>query len=235
MGKLKRLLSSLPLWFGVNLVLFGALLIIHFASWAKPAWWADTFAVAMNLVAGGILSFFFYWLVVYLPESRKRRVIKNSLSRMYRNIKEDILYQVVFASQKGGRHDLQADMDTIETLMTPAGFRQAFDGGREADEGYYAFANEMSDGTEEYRQIILNLEMLAKQVEYVLHNYTMEDEGLFGFFKRLELMLLSLQRAEPSYDGSKPLCRFVYEMFSGFNFIDGHRGYDPIEKMIADI
>lgn len=63
----------------------------------------------------------------------------------------------------------------------------------------------------------------------------MEDEKLFSFFKRLELMLLSLQRSQPGYDEAKPLCRFIYEMFSGFNIVEGHRGYDPIEKMIADI
>lgn len=37
------------------------------------------------------------------------------------------------------------------------------------------------------------------------------------------------------YDESKALCRFVWEIFAGFNFIDGDRGYDIIEKMINDI
>lgn len=233
--KLKRLLSNVLLWFAVNVVLFVALLGYHFSGCPKPGWWTDAFAVAVNIVAGGLVSFFFYWLVVYLPERRKRRVIKKALARMYRDIKQDLLYQVVFASQKGGRHDLQADQSTIDRLMTPAGFIAAFEGGRESDEGYYAFQNQMSDDTPEYRQIILNLEMLAKQIEFVLHNYTIDDETLFGFFKRLELMLLSLQRSEPGYDESKPLCRFVYEMFSGWDFVQGDRGFDPIEKMIADI
>lgn len=235
MSKLKRMLSSVALWFTLNVILFAGLLAFHFSSLAKPSWWVDGFAVAVNFVAGGIVSFFFYWLVVYVPEQRKRRVIKDSLTRMYRNIKEDILYQVVFASIKGGRHDLEPNTDTIDRLMTPSGFKQAFDDGREADEGFYAFANQMSDDTPEYRQIILNLEMLAKQIEFVLHNYTMDDERLFGFFKRLELMLLSLRRSPPGYDESKPLCRFVNEIYSGWNFVEGDRGYDIIEKMIADI
>lgn len=232
----KRFLSSVLLWFAINAVLLGAVLWFHFCASEKPAWWtSDGFGVAVNILCGGIVSFFFYWLVVHVPDQRKRRVIKDSLARIYRGIKKDILYQVVFASQKGGRRDLQADSETIDRLMTAKGFKEAFDGGREADEGFYAFENQMDDDTPEYRNIILNLEMLSKQIEFVLHNYTMDDERLFGFFKRLELMLLSLRRTAPGYDDSKPLCRFVYEMFSGWNFIEGDRGYDIIEKMIADI
>lgn len=231
----QRLLWSVRSWFGFNLAVFAALLIYNFSSGSKPSWWVDAFAVAVNIVAGGLVSFFFYWLVVYGPERRRRAVIKENLRRMYRNIKRGILYQVIFASIKGGRHDLQADTDTIGKLMTPEGFKAAFDGGQEANEGFYAFANQMTEETIEYRQIILELEMLAKQIEFVLHSYTLDDERVFGFFKRLELMLLTLQRSQPGYDESKSLCRFIDEMFTGFNFFEGDRGYDIIEKMIADI
>lgn len=154
---------------------------------------------------------------------------------MYRVIKKNILYQVVFASIKGGRSDLQTDLDTIDNLMRPEAFKEAFSGGREANEGFYAFENQMSGDTPEFREIILNFEMLAKQIDFVLHNYSIDDENLFDFFKRLDLMLLSLRRSSPGYDESKPLCRFVYEMFSGFNLINGHLGYDVIDKMLADI
>ena len=82
----------------------------------------------------------------------------------------------------------------------------------------------MSDDTPELREILLNLELLAKQVEFVLHNYTMDDDRIFDFFKRLEVMLLAPRQSSPGYDESKPLCRFVYEMFSGWNSIDGYRG-----------
>ena len=236
-AKLKRAICSVTGWFSLNMLLFALLMGFHFSSLVqpRPAWWPDAFAVATNIVAGGLVSFFFYWLVVYVPEQRKRHVIKNSLRKMYRKIKQDILYQVIIASQKGGRHDLQADTETIDRLMTVEGFKAAFDGGRESDEGFYAFANQMSDDTPEFREILLNLELLAKQVEFVLHNYTMDDNHPFDFFKRLEVMLLALRRSSPGYDESKPLCRFVYEMFSGFNSIEGYRGYDVIAKMIADI
>lgn len=232
---LRRMVGWVRLWLALDIILLVGLLGIEFSPLSKPSWWKDASTLATSVLTGGLVSFFFYWLVVYLPEHRKRRVIKNNLSKMYYRIKKNILYEVVLASVKGGRGDLQTDSDTIENLMTPEAFKEAFSGGREADEGFYAFENQMSGDTPEFREIILNLEMLAKQIEFVLHNYSIDDEKLFDYFKRLDLMLLSLRRSSPGYDESKPLCRFVYEMFSGFNWIDGYRGYDVIDKMIADI
>jgi len=234
-ASVKRFLSNTPLWSGLNILLFGALVAIHFAAVPKPAWWNDGFAIAVNILAGGLVSFFFYWLVVYAPEARKKNVIKCHLVRMYRNIKRDILYQVVFASQKGGRTDLVADEETMDALMTTDGFRTAFENGTQRDEGFYAFENQMSEDTYEFRAIVLNLELLSKQIEFVLHNYTLEDERLFGFFKRLEVILLKIRHAGPGYEESKPLCSFIYEVFAGWDIVKGYVGHDRIETTIAEI
>jgi hypothetical protein len=48
-------------------------------------------------------------------------------------------------------------------------------------------------------------------------------------------MLLRLERCEPGYDESKPLCAFIWEIFAGWHWVEGYRGYDIIEKMIDDI
>ncbi|TPJ52380.1 hypothetical protein FJ426_16755 [Mesorhizobium sp. B2-6-4] len=234
-AKFGRAATRTTSWLVLNVALLAAVLVLRFFWMPAPQWWGDTYGLTVSVLTGGLVSFFFYWLVVYVPDQRKRRIIKDNLSQMYRSIKKDMLYAVVFASRKGGRCDLQPDMETFERLMTPKGFREAFDGGLEADEGFYAFENQMSDNTPEFQRILLSLEMLAKQIEFVLHNYTMDDQDLFDFFKRLDLILLSLRRSAPGYDESKPLCGFVYEIFAGWNSIDGYRGYDPIAKMIADI
>ena len=82
-------------------------------------------------------------------------------------------------------------------------FKSAFSHGREADEGFYAFENQMSDETTEFREIVLNLQMLSKQIEFVLHNYVMDDQKAFDFFKRLELLLMKLQSSGAGYDRIK--------------------------------
>jgi hypothetical protein len=131
--------------------------------------------------------------------------------------------------------DLTPSGEEVDKLMDVENFKASFAHGREADEGFYAFENQMSDETSEFREIVLNLQMLSKQIEFVLHNYAMDDQKAFDSFKRLELLLMKLQSMGPGYDESKPLCRFIWEMFAGFSWIEGYRGYDPIGKMIEDI
>lgn len=231
-----RLLLSVRFWFAADLLLLIGLLAFHFSTdVAKPRWWPDVFGLTTNLLAGGLVSFLFYYLVVHYPEQRKKHIIKTNLSRMYRNIKSDILWQVVFASIKGRRHDLSTDLQSVERLMDAKEFKACFKDGREGDEGFYAFQNQMSDDTPEFRAIVLSLQMLSKQIEFVLHNYDIADQRAFDFFKRLELMLLRLQYSEPGYDDSKALCGFIWEIYAGWDWIHGDRGYDIIEKMIADI
>lgn len=225
----------MSLWLMLNVLVFAGLLGIDLSRLPKPSWWEDVVPLATSMLAGGLVSFFFYWLVVYEPERRKRHIIKRNLSKMYARIKKEILYNVVFASRKGGRVDLFASPDIIKSLLTVEGFKAAFSGGREADEGFYAFENQMSDDTPEFREIVLNLELLAKQIEFILHNYTMDDERIFDFFKGLELLLLRLRNSSPGYDESKPLCTFIYQLFSGWSPIEGYLGYSVVDKMIEDI
>jgi hypothetical protein len=72
---------------------------------------------------------------------------------------------------KGGRSDLVGDPDFIEELMSTEKFKAVFSEGRQADEGFYAFENQMSYDTPEFREIVLGLSLLAKQIEFVLHNF----------------------------------------------------------------
>lgn len=233
----KTIFWSVRFWFAVNATALLLLMALDFGVGGLRAlwWWADAFAVAVNLLTGGVISFLFYFLVVVISERRKKSIIKSNLRRLYRDIKHDILRQVVFASIKGGRTDLTTSVEEVDRLMDVENFKAAFAHGSEADEGFYAFENQMSNETSEFREIVLNLQMLSKQIEFVLHNYVLDDQKAFDFFKRLELILLKLQSSGAGYDESKPLCRFVWEMFTGFSFIEGYRGYDPIERMVDGI
>lgn len=232
----RRTVSRVSTWFACNIIALSLLLAVHFyTAVASQKWWADSFAVLTNLLAGGLVSFLFYFLVVVIPERRRRGIVKANLLQIYRNIKEDMLASVVQASIKGGRTDLSGYHEEIIELMSPVAFKEAFSHGREADEGFYAFENQMKYDTDEYRRIVLNLEMLAKQIEFLLHNYSIDDQGLFNFFKRLEIVLRRLQTNGPGYDEAKPLCRFIWEIYAGWNWDDEYTGKDRVEEMISSL
>jgi hypothetical protein len=232
----QRFFARVSTWFALNIIFFIALLIYHFLITSKEQkLWNDIFSILTNLLSGGLVSFLFYYLVVYIPEKEKKKLIKENLQRTYVRIKEDIIVSIVFASQKGGRYDLEASSDEIQLMMSPLGFKSRFENGRESTEGFYAFSNQMSHDTYEYRQILLSLSMISIQIEFVLNNFVFENPDLFDLFKKLELILIRLRSSGPGYDESKPLCRFIWEIFAGWDPIDGYVGFDRIQKAIAEL
>ena len=114
MGKVTQMWSSVRFWFVLNTLALIALLVVQFTfgSELRKAWWPDLFGILTSILTGGIISFLFYFLVVLVPANRKKSIIKTNLTKMYRSIKRDILWQIVFASVKGGRTDLSRVLRT---------------------------------------------------------------------------------------------------------------------------
>lgn len=235
------LLSRILFWFFFNLLFFIVVVTNNFLQivYTETGCWTAFYDISSSFLIGGLISFLFYFLVIHIPERKKRRIIKVNLKQQYANVKEAILHEIISASRKGGRTDLKrVDSDTIKRLLTTDGFREAFEGGEEGDEGFYAFQNYMSkEDVPEYREIIINLQVLSKEIDYVLHNCPIKDEKIFGFFKRLQGLLILLEnRSIGLYqDEEERLSGFIWEVFSGYSGIEGDRGYDIVEKMIEEI
>lgn len=232
-----KFFSKVLVWFVATLTLFISVIANDILSvrFTDTTWWDDFYNLFVPFLTGGLVSFLFYFLVVYVPDRRNRRVVKDNFRQLYRSLKEDIMYQVISACCKGGREDLRADLDTAEKLLTVEGYRKAFRGGKEANEGIYAFQNGLTVDGSEYRKIVWHLQILAKQIDYVLHKYPFTDAKIFDFFKRLEVYLLSWADSDPGYEESKSLSGFMGEVFGGFSFVDDDRGFDMVEKMIEDL
>jgi hypothetical protein len=58
--------------------------------------------IAHDLGIGGIISLFFYWLVVRLPENAKRRRIRNSFVEHFREFKEDTIATTLMVTDGSG-------------------------------------------------------------------------------------------------------------------------------------
>lgn len=142
---------------------------------------------------------------------------------------------VVSASIQGGRDDLTEDTDFVKTLMSPDIFRANFEHGGEANEGFYPFENQMGQRTPEFEEIILNFELLEREISFILGNYKFDDEELFNLLKRIGSLMLRLKYSQPGYDESKRLCSIIWEIYAGWDAIIGYRAYDIIEKAISDI
>ncbi|MFN4287511.1 MAG: hypothetical protein ACK4E3_03325 [Brevundimonas sp.] len=196
--------------------------------------YAPALSVALTIGTSGIVAFIFYYVVSERIEARRRDLVKAGALRSYRNAKHDIAFAVIVASIKGGRTDLIADISTIERALTVDGFKALFAGGREADEGFYAFQNQMSDHTPEYDEIVLNLQIIGRAVDRLIDANLLDNPEAYNLLLRLDAMLRRIERNGAGYDESRLLCRFIWQIFTGWSFIDGNLGYDPIERAIRN-
>lgn len=232
-----NLFSSILFWLIIIVIIYALLTWCDISKYNNPndEWWPKFHDQASNFLIGFIISCFFYFLVVYLPDRRRRNIIKLNFTKMYENIKRDILHQIIFASQKEGIKNIHADFTTIETLMTIEGFKKVFSGGREANEGWYAFVNSIKTNQSESKKIISNLNFLSNQINFILAHYVILDKQLFSSLKNLELNIFQLNSLDLDCDDIKILSRFLWQMFTGWNFANGYSGYDPIKRIIEEI
>lgn len=236
--RISCLVLNVWLWLVTIITLYAMLVwydIMKCPAGSNYEWWKKFYEAASNFLIGFIISFFFYFLVIYLPDKRRRHIIKSNVNKMYTCVKRDILCQIIFASQKGGIQGINADDDTIDRLMTIDGFKAVFSGGKEAHEGWYAFANGLEKDGIEFKGILFNLQLLSKQIGFILQNYIVLDEQVFGFLKNLEAIIFQMEKLQPAYDDTKILCGFLWQMFTGWDWIEGYLGYDPIERMLKEI
>lgn len=197
--------------------------------------YAAAFNAVLSMATGGLVSFTFYYIVNERLERHRRRLIRKSLEKTYVEAKRHIAYAILHASRRGGRTDLNASSDMVEAVLTVSGFRRLFDGGREADEGFYAFQNEMSYPNTEFDEILFNLKSIARASERLIDNNAVDDENLYDFLVRLSSIIQRVDRNGTGYDESKLLCGFILEMFRGCNSINGDVGHDPIMHAIRSV
>ena len=233
---LQSLIRKLPQWATLTVFALMTLIALFLPLTDKrfaTSDYAPLFNALVSIGTGGLVSFTFYYVVNTSVDRHRRNLARNNVREVYRDAKRNIAYAVIHASQKGGRRDLVADSETVEKLLSTHGFKAMFEGGRQGDEGYYAFENQMSDATPEYDEIVFNLKVVSRAAERLIDNNVVDDSRLYDFFVRLGTMIARIERNGAGYDESKLLCGFIWEIFAGWNFVEGSLGYDPIERAIA--
>lgn len=233
---IKELVSTLRFWFIAVLSVYIGLSVHNYAE-AEQWNWSAFYNLASLFLRGFLLSSIFYFLVVYLPSKRKRSIVKNNFKSLYKHIKSDIIREILWCSRKGGRTDIDVTEELVLELFDVTKFRNLFKGGKEGDEGWYAFCNHIQSNPEDFSRLIFKFRILAKQLDFILHNYEIKTQENFDSFKRLELIIIELEQLDTNLQGDevKVFSRFLWEVFAGFSFVNGERDYDFVDKIIDEI
>lgn len=132
--RIRKTFSSLLFWFVVVLGIFIAMTAYNYTQ-VETFDWKAAHNLTSLILRGFLLSSIFYFLVVYLPSRKKRKIVKNNFKTIYKGLKKDIIGEILWCSRNGGRTDIDVTGELVEELFDVTKFRDLFKGGNEGDEG----------------------------------------------------------------------------------------------------
>lgn len=184
--------------------------------------------IAYDLGIGSIISLFFYWLVLRVPDIAKRRRIRNSFALHYREFKEDAIGTILTVTDGTYLYDLRQE------LVDQKKFREYFKQNDErGNERWYAFYNKMTD--DGLQELLMHLEVLRSEILFTMAAVDIDDKEVLEFMKRFSANIIRYRRTTLDYDLMKSFGNFMWEIFAGFSMVTGYMKRDYFQAMIKNI
>ncbi len=182
----------------------------------------------LNIVSGYVVSVIFYFLVVSLPDHLKKKIHQKHALKVYRSFKIDIIGLIFSASGKC------YGTEEIEELMEPSRFREYFKEDETGSGGrWYDFLN----GLDDYHRgrIATELEILREELQFLVSHHDIDDSEIYTHLKQVSVAIHAMSKTGVSYDEQKQWGRFLWALFSTFDWSSGYQDEDPIVRSILRI
>ena len=184
-------------------------------------------SVSTSYIAGVIV----WLLVVWLPERRRRSILRTNFRNHYALFREDIAH-VLLRAAAGGSFSI--DLELPKKLAAPTAFREYFS--ERGNQNWYDVLNGLQANPDVLEDLLLEIDLFASEVASVVAKVEFDDLEPLAFFKRLTHYVQRLKSASVySHDQVKYFGNFVWEIMALWSFVEGQRKEDIVEKMIDRI
>jgi hypothetical protein len=178
--------------------------------------------------AGCVITVVFYWLLVQLPEHRKRQRIKKSFKAHYRAFKLACIENLLAVA------DGSFDASLPETLLPIEKFRSYFK--QDVGSGKTRWDEVANKMTPYYLDATISrMENLRQEISFVMHNSDISESEVFELLKGLSQAMLLQRNATTDYDSINSFLGFFWKLFAGWDWVDGYRSRDIVEEMVESI
>ena len=180
-----------------------------------------------SLSVGFVVSSIFYFLVVYMPEYKRRKMLHESLKSQYLQFKISCINTFLIISNSQEYSDK-------EELLNLTEFRRYFKKENKNGENRWgAVANSLQDSEYYLREVIYYLQMLNEEIRYTRNSINLNDPEVFEFLNRLSQLIARMESTEREYDDIKSLCGFLWSIFTGWDWAKGYSESDIIKDIIG--
>ncbi|WP_312381129.1 hypothetical protein [Stutzerimonas balearica] len=173
--------------------------------------------LANSLGQGFLISIVFYFVVVYLPEKKRRNDIYRNMELQYRTFKESCINTFLVLSNS-------QEYQNRENLLSQEEFRRYFKNSNCLGENRWdAVSNALLANEYYLAEIKYEITILNDELKFLLGSAHVYDEEAFRYFKRVSQVLHRLELVKQEYDDIKTLCRYLWSIFTGWSFVDGYK------------
>ncbi|MFC3033988.1 hypothetical protein ACFOEE_15860 [Pseudoalteromonas fenneropenaei] len=184
--------------------------------------------IVFNLSCGMLISIWFYFLVVWFPEIKNKKRVKNHFISQYVEFKRHLIMHIVGACRESYNADL------ICNLMEPQVFKDYFKEKVTANQDrWHVFLNNLDKTL--LADILNEFEAFKEATSYLLDNVQVDDDEVFSFLHRINTISVTLKGVSVDDESLKKLSRLLWEMLAGFNWANGYRNYDYLDSMFRKI
>lgn len=189
----------------------------------------NTFLVLHSLSMGLLASSIFYFLVVVLPEKRRKLRIRNSLLSQYSEFKLSCISTFLIASQS-------QKYPNKEMLLDIGEFRRYFKNKHECGQVRWDLvANSLQDSKHLLGDILYQFEIFDQELRYLRSQIDVHDEEASNFIRSTSQIIHRLKRTENEYEDIKMLMSNLWEIFTGWSWSEGYLKKDIIQTMLQRI
>ena len=186
------------------------------------------YKIIYDLSVGAMITLIFFFLVVWIPDYQRRQRLKKSLEIHYKDFRKDCIQIMLLVA------DGSYSVDVPETLMEQDKFRDYFHEkvatGRER---WHELWNNFNDA--HLRELAMYMGLFQDEISFVLNNTDIPKDEPFEFLKQLSIAISSMKGVTLDYDELKPFARFLWSLFTGWDFSTGYPKEDVVKKMIDAI
>lgn len=178
-------------------------------SWYAESWHEDLYDLLSGIMFDVLLSFVFYYLLVYEPEHRRKKIIKNNFNESLENFKEHTIVLFFTAARLPASHDQQSLTDINE-------FRKFF------APHWPAVIEGLTKNPRLLRQVIKELLFLREEINFVLGRIEFFDRALFEFLNSASYHIYHYQDIAADSEQLDEFFDFLWQIFTTYNGLAGN-------------
>ena len=184
------------------------------------------YSVSISIIA----AFVFYVFNIYLPNQKRRNIIKHNFEEQYIYFKK---YSIaIFLSALGESSNVKIEEKLCDLNEFKKYFKEKYNNDQDRWDKVWQELNGFL-----LEDLLIQLGILKDEAAFILNNTEINDKSVLSFFRLLSQYVYGFEARgiNMEYESKKELLRFLWGLFTGWSFADGYREEDIVKLMIKKI